>query len=45
MAGDKLRTIDRAEIIQSAETGIDIGGSHNFLFYDEKLHVKIENLF
>jgi hypothetical protein len=45
MAGEKLRTIDRAEIARSVETGIDIGGSHNFLFYDEKLHAKIENLF
>lgn len=45
MAGEKLRPIDRVEITQSAETGIDIGGSHNFLFYDEKLQAKIENLF
>lgn len=45
MAGEKLRIIDRAEITRSVETGIDIGGSHNFLFYDEKLHAKIENLF
>jgi hypothetical protein len=45
MAGEKLRIIDRAEIVRSVETGVDIGGSHNFLFYDEKLHSKIENLF
>lgn len=45
MAGEKLRPIDRVEITQSAETDIDIGGSHNFLFYDEKLQAKIENLF
>jgi FkbM family methyltransferase len=45
MAGEKLRNIDKAEISRSAETGIDIGGSHNFLFYDEKLQSKIEKLF
>ena len=45
MAGEKLRHIDRTEIAKSVETGIDIGGSHNFLFYEEKLQSKIENLF
>ena len=45
MAGEKLRHIDRAEIAKSVETGIDIGGSHNLLFYEEKLQSKIENLF
>jgi len=44
MAGEKLRPIHRYEIIQSANSGIDIGGTHNFLFYDEKLYPEMQNL-
>lgn len=45
MAGEKMRPINREEIIRSVDTGFDIGGSHNFLFFDKKLQTKMEFFF
>lgn len=45
MAGKELRPISREEIVRSVNTGIDIGGTHNFLFYDENLQAMVEDLF
>lgn len=44
MAGERLQPISREEIVISVKTGIDIGGSHNFLFYDEARQLEIDAL-
>ena len=44
MAGKDFHLITREEIQRSAETNIDIGGSHNFLFFEKSLEPKISQL-
>lgn len=45
MVDKKIRFINKDEIIESVNSGIDIGGSHNFLFYEPNLEEKISRIF
>jgi FkbM family methyltransferase len=45
MAGKDFHLITWEEIQRSAETAIDIDGSHNFLFFDKSLKPKINQIY